>query len=66
MSEKTVAVIIGLGLLGLIPVWRSGLRENLNFYQFIGAHTIWGPEPTYVPEEYLTQGETNGIYMKIR
>ena len=55
-----------LGAIGLIPVWRSGLRENMNFYEFILEHTILSPhEVTYVPEEYLTRGETNGIYMRI-
>ena len=64
MSKASLLIIIGA--LGLVPVWRCGLRENLNFYEFILNHTIWGPEVEYIPEEMLTRGETEGIYMEIR
>ena len=66
MSEKKAAMIIGLGFLGFLPFWRCGLRENLNFYEFVINHTIFGPPVEYIPEEYLTRGETEGIYMEIR
>ena len=63
-GEKLGIVLI---LAGFIPAWRCGLRENLNFYQFVGEHTIFSPhEVIYVPQELLTQGETEGIYMEIR
>ncbi len=65
MDKDKGAALILLGL-GFLPIWRSGLRENLNFYQFIINHTIWGPEVEYIPEEMLTAGETEGIYMEIR
>lgn len=58
--------LVILGAAGLIPVWRCGLRENLTLYEFIIEHTIWGHEVTYIPEELLTRGETEGIYMEIR
>lgn len=64
MDNKT---LVALGLLGLLPVWRCGLRENLTFYGFILEHTIFSPhEVEYIPEELLTRGETIGIYMEIR
>lgn len=54
-------------LAGFLPIWRSGLRSGLNFYQFIGLHTIFSPyEVSYIPEELLTVGQTAGIYMEIR
>ena len=66
MSKKTAAWVIGLGFLAFIPIWRCGLREDLNFYQFVLEHTIFSPHPvSYVPEEYLTRGESSGIYMRI-
>ncbi len=34
-----------------IPVFRSGKRENLNFWEWIFNHTIWGPPVEYLPEE---------------
>ena len=65
MTKGTVLVI--LGGLALIPIWRSGLRTNLSFYEFIIEHTIFSShEVEYVPEELLTRGETEGIYMEIR
>ncbi len=65
MSKATILVI--LGALALLPVWRSGLRENMSFYEFIIAHTTFSPyDVTYVPEEYLSRGESSGIYMEIR
>ena len=64
MTKETALVL--LGGLALIPVWRSGLRTNLSFYEFIIEHTIFSPhEVEYIPEELLTKGETNGIYMEI-
>lgn len=67
MSEKKAALIIGLVFLSFLPIWRSGLRENMNLYEFLIVHTIFSPyDVTYVPEEYLTRGETAGIYMEIR
>ena len=64
---KGEKVGIAFILLGFLPVWRCGLRENLNFYEFVGEHTIFSPhEVEYIPEELLTWGETEGIYMEIR
>jgi len=63
MGKGTWLVI--LGGVGLIPAWRCGLREHLNFYEFIIEHTIFGHPVEYIPEEYLTRGATEGIYMEI-
>ena len=53
-------VIIGIALLGFLPIWRSGIREKLNFYEFVGVHTVFSPyDVEYVPEELLTGA--NGI-----
>ena len=34
-----------------VPVFRSGGRTELTFWQWIINHTIWGPPVEYVPEE---------------
>ena len=34
-----------------MPVWRCGLREDLNFWQFTKEHTIYGSPVEYIPEE---------------
>lgn len=60
------AWLVILGGIGLLPVWRSGLREKLSVYEFILEHTIWGHEVTYIPEELLTAGESQGIYLEVR
>lgn len=45
------SVLIALGLATLLPVWRSGIKGNLNFWQFIHNHTVWSNVPQYIPEE---------------
>jgi len=35
----------------LMPIWRSGGRQDLTFLEFIINHTIWGEPVEYVPEE---------------
>lgn len=35
-----------------VPVFRSGLRDDLTFWEWIINHTIWGPPVEYIPEEY--------------
>ena len=57
MSEQKQVVIsrdlILLVLLcSLLPVFRSGLRDELNFWQWVKEHTVWGHPVTYIPEEY--------------
>lgn len=59
MSGKAVAVILGLGILGSLPVWSCGLRKRLTFYEFAIAHTVFGPDPEYIPAELYTQPLTD-------
>jgi hypothetical protein len=44
-----------LAIGSFVPVWRSGRRGNLTFWQFVLNHTIFGPEVEYVPEEDYTR-----------
>lgn len=45
-------IVLVLLLLSFAPVWRCGLRGNLNFWEFTREHTIFSPHPIeYVPEE---------------
>ena len=55
MGGKAAAVIVGLGVLGCLPVWSCGLRRRLTLWEFVLDHTIFGPSPEYVPEELYTQ-----------
>jgi hypothetical protein len=48
---KKIALVLFLGA-SLLPIWRSGLRENMNLWQWVNNHTIFGPASEYVPEEY--------------
>lgn len=43
----TVAVIASLA----VPIFRSGGRTHLTFWQWVVNHTIFGPPVEYVPEE---------------
>lgn len=47
--------LVGLGLGSFLPVWSCGLRKRLTFWEFALDHTVFGPEPEYVPEELYTQ-----------
>ena len=47
--------VIGIAALGLIPIWRSGEKDHLTFYQFVKSHTIWGSFPQYIPVETLSE-----------
>ena len=53
MESKDWAILGGLTLLAMIPIWRSGLKENMTFPQFVGAHTVGGEYPEYIPEDML-------------
>lgn len=48
-------VMLGAGILIVasftVPMFRSGGRTGLNFWQWIINHTIFGPPVEYVPEE---------------
>lgn len=50
-----VALVWGTVLAFSWPVFRSGLRSNITFAEFIFNHTIFGPEPEYIPEEYYAR-----------
>ena len=34
-----------------LKVWRCGLRSDLNFWQFVKEHTVYGSPVEYIPEE---------------
>ncbi len=51
MTNDQGKILVGGLLLSALPVWRSGGRGNLNFWEFILNHTIWGLPVEYVPEE---------------
>jgi len=55
-EQKQVVIsrdlIILLLFCSLLPVFRSGLREDLSFWQWVKEHTVWGHTVTYIPEEY--------------
>lgn len=65
MTGKAAAVILGLGVLGSLPVWSCGMRRHLTFWEFILDHTVFGPEPEYIPEELYTQPLTEGEFASL-
>ncbi len=58
MKWALALAVVGASFL---PVWRSGMRENLDLWQFIGNHTIWGPPVAYVPEEEYTRSQSFAV-----
>lgn len=51
LSHKQKIGLIVLGVASLIPIWSSGGKGGLNFWQFTLNHTIFNGGPEYVPEE---------------
>ena len=44
-------LVWGIALALALPIFRSGLRSNLTLFEFVIVHTIFGPEPEYIPKE---------------
>ena len=55
------ALCLATAGVSFLPVWRSGMREHLNFWQFVRNHTIWGPPVAYVPEEEYTRSQSSAV-----
>ena len=51
MKEATKNLLVVGGIASLLPIWRSGGRENMTLWGWIWNHTIFGPPVEYVPEE---------------
>lgn len=51
LTHKQKAILIGIGLASLLPIWRSGNRTGLSFWGFVINHTVLGPPVEYVPRE---------------
>jgi len=44
-------VLTLLLLASFLPLWGTGLARGQNFWQWTWAHTVFAPDPMYVPEE---------------
>jgi len=43
---------VWIGVLAFsLPIFRSGLKSNLTFFEFIVNHTIWGDPVEFIPKE---------------
>ena len=63
-SQKK-ALFFGLILLAFLPVWHSGLRGKMSFYEFVIEHTIWGHKIMFVPTELYSQPLTDEEFEKL-
>lgn len=52
MTKNKEIALMGFVALSLVPIWRSGLRQNMNLWEWIINHTVFGPPSEYIPEEY--------------
>lgn len=43
-----------------LPIFSSGLRRELTFIRWLWGHTRWGPFPTYVPREIISESQSVG------
>jgi len=44
-----------VGVAAQVPVWKSGGKKNLTFWDFARNHTIWGEPIEYIPKESYTK-----------
>jgi len=49
-KQKRVLMVVGISS-SFLPVWRSGGRTELTFWEWVFNHTVWGPPVEYIPEE---------------
>lgn len=47
--SKDLAIVVLMA--SFLPVFKCGLRQNLNFWQWTKEHTIYGSPVEYIPEE---------------
>jgi len=73
MTKSDKVLIVSFIAFSFLPIWRSGLRENMILWEWIANHTVFGAPSEYIPEKYYLpehlvaiEGETEGIYMEIR
>ncbi len=52
MTKGEKIALGGFIILSFLPIWRSGLRENMILWEWIVNHTIFGPPSEYIPEDY--------------
>ena len=38
-----------------LPIFRSGLKSNLTFFDFVKNHTVWGDKVEFIPKEDYMQ-----------
>ncbi len=62
--SKDLAVLALLA--SFLPVFRCGLRENINFWEFLRQHTVFGSPVEYIPEEKYKLPENLGKVMPIQ
>lgn len=60
MTQGKKAALVIFICASSLPIWRSGLRENMNLWQWIINHTVFGPPSEYLPEEFYLPESING------
>ena len=48
ISRDTLTLFL---VLSFLPLWGTGLARGQNFWKWTWAHTVFAPDPMYVPEE---------------
>ena len=50
-SLSKVLLVWGVVLMFTLPIFRSGLKENLTFLEWLINHTIFGDKVEFIPKE---------------
>ena len=54
MTSNQKVIVAAVAAATFLPIFRSGLQDGLNFWQWFLNHTVWGPPVEYIPEEDYT------------
>lgn len=59
MENKNKRIVVILIAFSFLPIWTSGLRENMTLYEWVVNHTVFGAASEYLrPEHYLPDQPT--------
>ncbi len=64
MVAPLIAVLVagaGFGVFSILPIWRSGAKRDLNFWDFMRNHTIYGDLPMF--EKHWDDEEGHHTYI---
>lgn len=61
MDDKGAALAFGFLFSSLLPIWRSGEKRGLIFWEFVGEHTVFSNQRQWVKMKDKESGEAISV-----